>query len=62
METFYTKCKIENAADRTKSLVLSRILVDTGSKYTWAPAKSIERIGITEKKSIADVALDGMLC
>ena len=53
MGTFYTKCKIENAADRTRSVILSRILVETGSEYTWAPAKSLEKIGIgREKKDV----------
>ena len=60
MGTFYTKCKIENAADRTKSVVLSRMLVDTGSEYTWAPAKSLEKIGIDrEKKDILFVMANG---
>lgn len=60
MGTFYTKCKIENASDRTKSVVLSRILVDTGSEYTWAPAKSLEKIGINrEKKDVPFVMANG---
>ncbi len=50
MGTFYTKCRIENVADRSKSVVLSRLLVDTGSEYTWAPAKSLEKIGIDREK------------
>ena len=50
MMTFYTKCKIENSADRTKSVVLSRMLVDTGSEYTWAPGGSLEKIGIDREK------------
>ena len=53
MGTFYTKCKIENVSDRSKSVVLSRMLVDTGSEHTWAPAKSLEKIGIgREKKDV----------
>src|SRR4029077_13845858 len=35
MGTFLVKCKIENVADRTKSTVLNKVLVDTGSEYTW---------------------------
>ena len=50
MKTLYTKCKIENSSDRTKSAVLSRILVDTGSEYTWAPTATLERIGIRREK------------
>ena len=53
MGTFYTKCKIENVSDRSKSVVLPRLLVDTGSEYTWAPALSLEKIGIgREKKDV----------
>ena len=60
MGTFYTKCKIENATDRTRSVVLSRMLVDTGSEYTWAPAKSLEKIGIDrEKKDVLFVMANG---
>ena len=53
MGTFYTKCKIENSSDRGKSAVLSRILVDKGSEYTWAPAATLERIGIQREKKDA---------
>ena len=57
MGTFYTKCKLENVTDRSKSVVLPRILVDTGSEYTWAPARSLEKIGIDrEKKDVLFVA------
>jgi predicted aspartyl protease len=60
MGTFYTKCKIENVSDRSRSVVLSRMLVDTGSEYTWAPAKSLERIGIgREKKDVLFVMANG---
>jgi predicted aspartyl protease len=50
MGTFYTKCKIENVADRDKSFVVSRLLVDTGSDYTWAPAKALEKIGVDRER------------
>jgi predicted aspartyl protease len=60
MGTFYTKCKFENVTDRSKSVVLSRLLVDTGSEYTWAPAKSLEKIGIgREKKDVLFVMANG---
>jgi predicted aspartyl protease len=58
--TFYTKCKIENVADRGKSFVVSRLLVDTGSDYTWAPAQELEKIGVDrEKKDIVFVMANG---
>jgi predicted aspartyl protease len=60
MGAFYIKCKIENSADRSKSVVLSRMLVDTGSEYTWVPAKSLEKIGIDrEKKDVVFVMANG---
>ena len=60
MGTFYTKCKIENPADRSKSVVIPRLLVDTGSEYTWVPARTLERIDIsTEKKDVLFVMANG---
>lgn len=60
MGTFYTKCKIENVSERSKSIVLSRMLVDTGSEYTWAPARSLEKIGIgREKKDVLFIMANG---
>jgi predicted aspartyl protease len=36
------------------------MLVDTGSEYTWAPAKSLEKIGIDrEKKDVLFVMAHG---
>jgi predicted aspartyl protease len=60
MGTFHTKCKIENVADRTKSAVLPKVLVDTGSEYTWVPATTLEKIGIDrEKKDVPFVMANG---
>ena len=60
MGTFYTKCKIENVSDRHKSFVVPRLLVDTGSDYTWAPAKQLEKIGVDrEKKDVTFVMANG---
>lgn len=60
MGTFYTKCKIENSVDRSRSAVLARILVDTDSEYTWVPATTLERIGVDrEKKDVAFIMANG---
>ena len=60
MGTFYAKCKIENPAERTRSAVLEKLLVDTGSEFTWAPAKLLERIGVKpEKKDVGFVLANG---
>jgi len=58
--TFHVKCKIENAVDRTRSVVIPRLLVDTGGEYTWVSERALERIGIQrEKKDVAFVLADG---
>ena len=60
MGTFHTKCKIENPIDRTRSVVIPKLLVDTGSEYTWVSERLLERIGIRrEKKDVAFVMANG---
>jgi predicted aspartyl protease len=60
MGTFYTKCKLENTVDRSRSVVIPRLLVDTGSEYTWVSETSLERIGISrEKKDVPFVMANG---
>jgi predicted aspartyl protease len=60
MGTFYAKCKIENPTDRSRSVVIPKFLVDTGSEFTWAPERLLERIGIRrEKKDVRFVLANG---
>jgi predicted aspartyl protease len=60
MGTFHTSCKVENHADRTKSVRIARLLVDTGSEYTWLPAVKLEKIGVErEKKDVRFVMANG---
>jgi predicted aspartyl protease len=60
MGTFLVKCKIENVADREKSAVLNKVLVDTCSEYTWVPAATLDKIGIKrEKKDVEFVMANG---
>ena len=60
MGTFHAKCKIENPADRSRSVVIPKLLVDTGSEFTWAPERMLERIGIhREKKDVRFVLANG---
>jgi predicted aspartyl protease len=60
MGTFAVGCKIENMVDRTRQVKLARMLVDTGSEYTWAPATTLEKIGIArEKKDVEFVMANG---
>ena len=60
MGTFYTRCRIENVVDRSKTAVVPRLLVDTGSEYTWVSTAMLEKIGIDrEKKDVAFVMANG---
>jgi len=60
MGTFYVRCKVENHVDRSKSVVVPKLLVDTGSDYTWIPAKLLEKIGAErEKKDLPFVMANG---
>jgi predicted aspartyl protease len=58
--TFYTRCKLENPSDRSKSVVIPKLLVDTGSEFTWVSERMLERIGIgREKKDLRFVLANG---
>ena len=60
MGAFHVGCKIENVADRSRSATLSKVLVDTGSEYTWITESILERLGIQrEKKDLAFVMANG---
>jgi predicted aspartyl protease len=60
MGTFHTKCRIENTVERSRSAIVSKMLVDSGSEYTWIPATTLERIGVEqEKKDIRFVMANG---
>jgi predicted aspartyl protease len=46
--------------DRSRSVVISKLLVDSGSEYTWVSERSLERIGISrEKKDVAFILANG---
>jgi predicted aspartyl protease len=60
MGMFYISCRIENHRNRTKAVRISRLLVVTGSEYTWVPAAAMEKIGvIREKKDLQFVMANG---
>jgi predicted aspartyl protease len=50
MGAFTIRCKIENVTKREKSAVVPKMLVDTGSEYTWVSAKTLEELGIEREK------------
>lgn len=60
MGAFSVGCRIENVVDRSKGVTVRRVLVDTGSEYTWVSGASLEKIGIArEKKDVEFVMANG---
>lgn len=60
MGTFHVACVVQNTSDRERTARIARILVDTGSEYTWIPEATLERVGIErEKKDVAFVMANG---
>ena len=60
MRMFDGKCKIQNPTDRSRSVVIPKVLVDTGSEFTWAPERMLARIDIRrEKKDLRFVLANG---
>ncbi|HCO95712.1 MAG TPA: hypothetical protein DIU00_17490 [Phycisphaerales bacterium] len=60
MGTFYTSCKVENHVDRSKSVRIGKLLVDTGSEYTWIPSARLEKISVKrEKKDVRFIMANG---
>ena len=60
MGTFHVGARVENVADRSKGASLPRLLVDTGSAYTWVPETVLEKLEIDrEKKDLEFVMANG---
>lgn len=56
----YAKCKVENPVDRARSAVVPRLLVDTGSEFSWIAEKTLQKLGIArEKKDVSFVLANG---
>jgi hypothetical protein len=50
MGVFHVGCVIVNPKTPTKKVSLRRLLVNTGSEFTWLPTERIEASGITVRK------------
>lgn len=50
MGLFTVGCRVENHHDPKKAAVIPRMMVDTGSEFTWVDAKVLEKIGIEPRK------------
>src|ERR1700733_11836768 len=60
MGTFRVDCRVANIAERRKAVTVPKMLVDTGSDYTWLPARMLEKIGVERvKRDIPFVMANG---
>ena len=60
MDVLHVGCTVENHVDRSKSIRVPKLLVDTGSEHTWIPAGRLERIGVKrEKKDVRFAMANG---
>jgi predicted aspartyl protease len=60
MGTFYAECAVTNHLDRSRTVAVKDILVDTGSECTWIDADVLRGIGLApEKKAVAFLTADG---
>ena len=60
MGTFHVSCVIANHVRRGRSARIGKLLVDTGSDYTWIPEAILKKIGAAEeKRDLAVVMANG---
>ncbi|MXY55619.1 MAG: hypothetical protein F4029_16675 [Gammaproteobacteria bacterium] len=50
MGTFSIGCLLQNQQDRTRSVSVAEVMVDTGSELTWISAETLESIGVAPEK------------
>lgn len=50
MGAFHVNCVILNPKTPAKKVQITRLLVDTGSEFTWIPADKLSEAGITVRK------------
>jgi predicted aspartyl protease len=46
MGTFYISCEIVNVRKPAKSVAVPKLLVDSGSEFTWIPESALKQAGI----------------
>ncbi len=60
MGCFNVGARIENASNRSRVAVVPKLLVDTGSEYTWIGGVTLENIGVKrEKKDVQFIMANG---
>ena len=60
MGTFYVGCHVEHHVHRKRCARITKMLVDTGSEYTWISGRILREIQVTpEKKDVAFIMANG---
>ena len=60
MGIFHTECVISNLTNRDRTEKLPKVLVDSGSEYTWIPEPILEKLGVKqEKKDVSFLMANG---
>lgn len=60
MGTFYVNCEIVNVRHPSRAATVSKLLVDTGSEFTWLPEPVLKQVGVAMiKKDLAFVMANG---
>jgi predicted aspartyl protease len=60
MGIFYTSCEVVNIRQPKRKVSVPKVLVDSGSEFTWIPETSLKQAGIqVSKKDIAFVMANG---
>ena len=54
MGAFYVDCEVVNLQQQARKVTVSKLLVDSGSEYTWIPQALLKQIGVRVfKKGVA---------
>ena len=60
MGVFYSSCRVQNVVDREQIADIPKLLIDTGSEFTWIPLSILEGLSIRrEKKDLTFVMANG---
>lgn len=50
MGTFHIACKVQHIVHRERAADVARLLVDTGSEFTWIAGEVLELLGVDREK------------
>ena len=60
MGTFYIDCQVEAIDPPKKRMEIQKLLVDTGSEYTWISESHLNKLAITpRKKQVSFIMANG---